>query len=529
MEGTTEPIEMLTVSDDNVVVEEELTQRNGGWVISFTLTSKCERPVAVRVSVPMPDEPARQDVGFHPKHEPESWGLRNGILSFEDTVPVDEPLQILLGIVLVEDDDVTLSLSEPSIELSQPMDSDEDREKKEKAPIFRSSSVSDDDEGMVDIEEPAARDTTDPFSDSAMEAPSDTAETEPSLDDEISFDQMVTDTEEAETSAEGSDFSGLDIDKLREISEQVNNRQAADAEGGFEPESQEDELPSDDEEPSDGFFSQDADDAGPVETSENSGAVSPDETSVEATEDLLERLVERLESTDPDDEVIEVLRAHLIPESQRATDVRLKHIQSRMDDLAAYTEALEGLINEHGTASDFMAKVDDDIDDVRSQVKSLRREMDSAETEREDIREQVSEVDSTIEEVDEDLRGRTENIYGELDDMRDTIESREGKIRNLRESVNDHDDEFESLSSRVSTTEDQLEDHRDALDQRLSTLSNQVSEVQRTLESDYAELQEEVESLSEMREVFSRAFAGQNLDEDLEATEESSPDADETE
>lgn len=318
-------------------------------------------------------------------------------------------------------------------------------------------------------------------------------------------------------------MSGIDLESLKEVSEEIHGKQEAETEDGTELAS--DDVTDRDDEPSDGFLSPYTEEPESVQEDEDTEPAGRIDSSVDEDEDILARLVDRLEGAHPDDEDLEVIREHLIPESQRATDVRLQHIQSRMDDLDAYTEALEDLINEHGTASEFMTKVDEDIEDVRSQVKSLRRELDSAETERDELNDRVSEVDSTIEEVEDDLRGRTENIYEELDSMRDTIDSREGKIKNLREAVHDHDDELESLSGRVSTTEDQMEDHRDALDQRLSTLSDQMSEIQRTLESDYNELQEEVESLSEMRNVFARAFADQTLEQDAEGTEESWPDA----
>lgn len=510
MEGTTEPLEMLTVSDENVAVEEELARKNGGWVISFTLTSQCGSPVAVRISVPMPDEPARQDVGFHPRHEPESWGLRDGILSFEDTVPADEPLQILLGIVLVGDEDVTLSLSEPSIELSQAMDSAEDGEDAEKAPIFRSSSMRDVGQSSVDSDASTESATTDSSIQSDSGESTSAAESGSQSGGDIF---QSPDAEPAEASDETSPVSGINMDKLNEISNEIRTEQEAeDFQTGQEPELDEEDS---DDGPSDGFLAPYAKNPQDVEVSEDSEPAEKEASPVSDTEDILSTLVERLESADPDDDDIETIRKHLVPESQKATAVRLQHVQSRMDDLAAYTEALEDLINEHGTASDFMSKVEENIDDVRSQVTSIQNEFDSAETERNELRERVDGVESSIEELDDDLRGRTENISEELESMREKMDSRDGKVRNLRESVHDHDDELESLSGRVRSTEDQLEDHRDALDQRLSTLSNQMSEIQRTLESDYGELQEEVESLSEMREVFAQAFAGQDIADEM--------------
>lgn len=439
VEGTTEPIEMLTVSAENIAVQEELTQKNGGWAISFTLTSKCDQSVAVRISVPMPDEPAQQDVGFHPKHEPEAWRIRDGILTFEDRVPPEEPLVIMLGIVLVDDEDVSLSLSEPTIELSQPVESEEEVDFMSKeAPIFRSNSIGSTEQGSDSIADRLG------------------AEPQESVDEP---DQAVESREPAaDVDAEGYEGVGT-----------------ADS----------------------------VEDVGPSETDADPAQSSDSVTTADSTGDLLTELVEQLESAEPDAEPIAALRRLLVPDRQKAMDVRLQHVQSRMDELAAYTGALEGLINKHGTASEFMAEMEEALDRVTSDIEAVRESVDDADADRHALHGQLEDVESAVE----GLRARTEHINEDLDSIRATIESQEETVRSLRESVAGHDEAVESLTERVEAAEDGIEDHRDALDQRLSTLSNQVVDIQKTVEPDLDRIQDEVQSLSEMRDVFAKAFA----------------------
>lgn len=500
MAGTTDPIEMLTVSDENIAVEEQLSRKNGGWVISFTLTSKREHSMAVRISVPMPDEPTRQDVGFHPRHEPQTWGIRDGILTFEDTVPADEPLQILLGIVLTED--VTLSLSEPTIDLSQPIESGEDEESRsEESPIFRSNSVGVADEASAPSEPAPSTDGPDGGPDSD--------------DSAADLDEAgeSSDTQPAPSADEGPSLEdAFDLDHLSEISEEIEVPPADDASVDSEASpdtgspSQEDDIFGD-------FQSATADEEeATVDTAEEPTSSAEPAPEAGSADDVLSMLIEQLESSDPDDDEVKALREQLIPESQKSVDVRMQHIQSRMDDLAAYTGALEGLINKHGTASEFMSEIESELDDVSAEIEAVRSETAAADNDRQAIRDRLSGVESTVEEVDDDLRARLDNMYEELDSIRESVEDQDEQVQALRETVYDHDEELETLDDRIESTENQLEDHRDALDQRLSTLSNQISDLQDTFESDLGRLQDEVESLSEMRSVFAQAFAGQGLE-----------------
>lgn len=507
MAGTSDPIEMLTVSDENIAVEEQLSRKNGGWVISFTLASKRDHPIAVRISVPMPDEPTRQDVGFHPRHEPQTWGIRNGVLTFEDTVPSDEPLQILLGIVLVEDDEVTLSLSEPTIELSQPAESaDEEEFLSKDSPIFRSNSI-----GVADDAEEAVTSDAERAENEILERHQQD-ESPAAVDDSDAGAQP-------ESAGESGDESSLeetfDLEHLRGVSEEIEAESSnvetdeTGAGGDSGSDASDDEVFED-------FQSATGDQSEPgADTSVETPSSTDQTTTVERDDDILSKLVEQLESSDPEDDELEALREHLVPESRKSAHVRMEHIQSRMDDLAAYTDALEGLINKHGTASEFMTQIEDELDEISSGLEAVRSETTVADDERQEIRNRLSDMETSVDEIDDDLRARLDNLYEELDSIQNSVDTQDEKVQNLQEAVYDHDEELEKLDDRIRSTDDKLENHRDALDQRLSTLSNQMEQIQDTLESDFSRLRDEVESLSEMRSVFARAFAEQDLDDEM--------------
>lgn len=496
MTGTTEPLEMLSVSDEHLTVEEELSRKNGGWVISFTLSAQGDRPVAVRISVPMPDEPERQDVGFHPRHEPETWSMKGGVLTFEDRVPSDEPLQILLGIVLAgDDDDVTLSLSEPTIELSQPVEEgDEGNFLSTESPIFRSGSESE--------EQPQS--PSEP--EDGIEAPVEAEAPSAVQRESESLDEAESESGE-QRAAEGglSIEEDFDLEHLGEIQEDLDLDLESE-EATLDPE----ESARPEEEDSSGeMFSTQADTGTESGQMDMSASSTPDAESTSS--DVLSRLVEQLDSSD-DDEAVARLRELLRPEREKTTDVRLRHVQSRMDDLAAYTEALEGLINKHGTASEFMNHIESELDEVNSEMAALRQQTEQAESKRGEFDDRLADVEGSID----DFQSRAETIYDDLDSLKTTVESGEERIRNIREAVYDHDDELEGLSDQLDSQGDELEDHRATMESKLSEMTERIDYVERTIDSDLGRIEEEVESLARMREVFARAFSGEELASEMD-------------
>lgn len=550
MEGTTEPIEMLTVSDENIVIEEHLTRKNDGWVISFSITSKCESAVAIRISVPMPDVSAMLDTGFHPRHKPRDWEMENDVLTFEDEVPRDEPLQILLGVVLVDDKDVSLSLPEPTIVASQPVDSaDEAVLGGEDAPLFRNSTIGAGNQSQPSADGPGSNDDLNETADPDLDPDEATEPAQGSSDietgDQDDADSATATNDEAGISNDVSSSPGdadtdsdtaFDMDRLSEFSADIAGDAADSDDGAAGPTADTDA--SEGEPDSFGeFLTSQADEA--PEAAEDSLDPAPDadpERPADGADDVLAKLLDQLESTDEESDRLQALRAKLAPESQKATDVRIQHIQSRMDDLAAYTEALEGLINKHGTASSFMEEIERELDDLNTQVDSIRNQTQSAETERRDFEERLADVESSVEAVGDDLRSSTEDLSAELDTLRDTVDSRERTIQTLRETVNDHDERLESVTDRIESTESdlrarlsemseelaavetRLDDHQDELVRRLSELDDEVSRAQRRFETEFSQLQDQVESLAQMREVFARAFSQEDFTEEMEAS-----------
>lgn len=509
MEDPSEPIEILTVSDDSIVLEEQLNRKDEGWVISFTITAQVDRPVAVRIAVPMPSQDAPLDTGFHPRHEPHSWELSEGILTFEDTVPADEPLQILLGIVILDDHSADLTLAEPTIESSQTLDAAEEAEAIQPGtPIFRSSSIVSDEDfdfGGEPIEEGSVFDSSGGqeespamVGDSVEGAAFDgSVETDAPVDDGTAgFDESP----EATDGAEDSSTDWIDPDKLQVAS--------TDDAGASSAEEEDDGLDGE---------------AGSID--DRAGGSGP-------SGDVLSTLLEQLEAADSDDDVVVKLREHLEVESPKSIDVRLQHIQSRMDNLSAYTEALEGFINEHGTASEVVTDIQSELDRLESQVNDVQDDVAAAEADRAEVRDGLNRVESSMDDLGEDLRTRIDNIYDDLDSIRVTVNDRESVVESIQESIDthdaaldDHDNELETLDTRleesrdnltanlasladeVDTLDDRFESHRVTTQDRLSDLAGEVEDLRQSYEADLDKLREEVDHLAEMRDIFARAFA----------------------
>jgi uncharacterized coiled-coil protein SlyX len=118
------------------------------------------------------------------------------------------------------------------------------------------------------------------------------------------------------------------------------------------------------------------------------------------------------------------------------SEVRLTHLQSRISDLEAYTDALEGFIDEHGPARQL-------IEDMTDQLETIEAELD-------DLDERTAANEDDIETLD----GRAAENAEDIDALREDVADMESEINETQESVADLDAAIEEINgwrTRIAT------------------------------------------------------------------------------
>lgn len=137
---------------------------------------------------------------------------------------------------------------------------------------------------------------------------------------------------------------------------------------------------------------------------------------------LLGALASELEDADPKNPDVATIRSALGVESSASVETRIEHLQSTVADLEAYTDALEGFIDEHGDASEVLV----------------------------DLRERHDETVDRIDEVEAATEDATAEIEATEDRFEAELEAVRGDVRAVRADV-------EALEAEVATLSSDLE------------------------------------------------------------------------
>jgi hypothetical protein len=167
-------------------------------------------------------------------------------------------------------------------------------------------------------------------------------------------------------------------------------------------------------------------------------------------ESLAVALADEIRAGEVDDAELAELRDALGVTADDSTDARIEHLQSTVADIDAYTDAIEGFLDEGGDAQTVLRDVQenyeaaiDRIDDVESAVDRI----DDMEAEAEALREDVTAVADDVAEATDDrlteLEADVEALENELADvaeMRDRLTNALGGLGGGYEPT-DHDTE----------------------------------------------------------------------------------------
>ncbi|WP_330632035.1 hypothetical protein [Halocatena halophila] len=184
------------------------------------------------------------------------------------------------------------------------------------------------------------------------------------------------------------------------------------------------------------------------------------------TESVAESLAEEIRSGRVDSQTLQTLRESLgvdrrqSDRSQRSSntksdssmDARIRRLQADVGDLRAYTDALEGFLDENGEAQVILSDFRKELDDLSPRVNSLET--------------QTNELSTTVETVEGDVRSLT----GDVDSIQEYVDSLSDDLGTLESDFDTASSDISRLQSRVrrmdnsTATEEELDQIRAELD-----------------------------------------------------------------
>lgn len=507
--------ERVTVTDDAVEVERTTENRPTATVLVYRLEAVEAKPVVVRLEETIPPQNSIEKLEFHPSHLPSDWTVTEGTVQFDATVPADGTRTIVLGIDAHEDERVGGEepvISQPDMEIPEPLEADDtapstrgektasqdddgstDRAFTETVADGGEAPTDEDSEEVLDLADPNGGESYTGAESSSQPPASEDEVSDPSEDGGAALGGADDATERADTDGRTDDLGLSEVDAALDAADGATPEDStmvgdgelegaagtADADAALETDATIDEA-----EPSTASdLGGEDDDIGGDSESETGG----DTVAAAERDSLVGELVTEIQSGNVDEGELDALRSEL--GVARADEVRFRHVQSRMDDFEAYVEALEGIINTHGTASEFVDSIErrvsdlhDDLGAVRDEVRAVEAGLERADGEREQLREEVSELDNTVAGITEDLG-------------------------TLRETVETVDDRTATLDAELR---EELADVREERAEQVDRLESELEAVREQLEAEFEteldSLREDVESFNRVRRSLLDAF-----------------------
>ncbi|HET7325609.1 MAG TPA: hypothetical protein VFJ06_14875 [Halococcus sp.] len=341
--------------------------------VAFDISSERKDEAMVRVVDTVPEGIPAEDLGFHPDYGSDHWSVEDGNPVFERRLDPGEEYLTVYGI-RTSDHDPEQFMTEPSLDVRGLGDDTETEEAEEP----------DETEETDEAEE--SEEATTPGSDSSQAAR-----------DVISGEGTVSGLDDEDETVEEVDISGTETDET----DQPTEASETDDEG--------------------------TNDAG--RTDERSGEMTLPDGGVGAA------LAAELRDGNLSESDRELLTEEL-NDTNAGSEVRLTHLQSRISDLEAYTDALEEFIDEHGPARQL-------IEDLTDQLETVEAELDSLDDRTSENESAIQELDGRIEENANDIGA----LDAEISDVNADISEIRDSVGNLREDV----DKINGWRTQIST------------------------------------------------------------------------------
>jgi hypothetical protein len=421
--------------------------------IAFEIESLADEPIRVRIVDDIPESFPMEGVGFHPDYEGDNWtAYRDNRVAYERTLDPGESVLTVYGIRIDDPEEADDFLGDPDIELIEHGDAAAtgDVLGRETTQVVRdalSGDESGDDlsglesEPLLDDEAPTPRERADDPTvvtgdrDGSVTAVDVEAAAGETADADADGETADADADEEETEADDADEDEAD--------DTVPSAEAAEALDPRAGEATEREPTAD------------------AEAEAEAEAADDDATADAAGSSIAAALAAEIRAGTVDDDDLTVLREAFEADAEggvpTSVDVRIGRLQSQIEDLLAYRDALADFLDENGTAEEVVGEVNAELTDLTERVEALDDAVADADDERAALADDVATVTDRVD----DVADRLDTVAADLEDLSATAE----RIEERLDAVEDLESDIEDIEAEL----DDLRDFRDRLSSAFGT------------------------------------------------------------
>ncbi|WP_306058089.1 AAA family ATPase [Natronococcus wangiae] len=262
--------------------------------------------------------------------------------------------------------------------------------------------------------------------------------------------------EETDGDTEDADIGGED-----DVDLEADDADAESAETDAEPNAPDESPAADESEDATDEPSDEASESTSTETDSSEADSAEDEPDAAFDGSIGARLAAEIREETVDEEDLEVLRSELDLEPSGPEIAKVEHLQSRVEEVAAYTDALERFLDEQGTGEQL-------IEDLRAELASFEDDLAA-------MNDRLEDTDSRVDGVETDVESLTDwtaDLETDLADVTDDVESVETDLDDVSDDVETVDERVDDLADDLEQVQEGLTDIRNWRDQLGSMFSD---------------------------------------------------------
>ncbi|MFB6360264.1 MAG: ATP-binding protein [Halobacteriales archaeon] len=392
----------VIVSGDDVTVRKTVdTEQFQTVAVVLELTSDRTDVARLQVVDSVPEGVPMDDIGFHLDYGAEHWSVEDGTVVFERDLEPDEEYTTIYGIRDYPEDELDALRTEPEVGIIDAgpgnLDSVVDEERSDVIRDFLSGETE-----LAGLEETVG-DVEDLPTDSEPAppepGPAEATDPEPAMGQEPEPDTEAEADEPEEPAAEPTP-------------EPVEAPEGAEESGAASAEDMDDEA----------------------------------DVSVPLSGGVVRVLIKELREGDVDPEHRRILRDELL-DTDGTLEARVAHLQQRISDMEAYTNALEQFIADEGGGRDVLQDIRSDIEQLEAELAPLPDRLDQAFERLESVDDRLASVAADAETALDRADGMDDRVAG----VEDEVDRVDQRIHDLREELDSQqtalEEEIESLEA----------------------------------------------------------------------------------
>ncbi|MFC7256318.1 hypothetical protein [Haloplanus litoreus] len=446
--------------------------------IAFEIESLADDPIRIRLVDQIPESFAMEGVGFHPDYDSGNWtAYRDHRVAYERTLDPGESVLTVYGIRIDDPEEVDPFLDEPSLDLIEPDDVTPGSDEvlgRDTTQVVRDALSGGESSELSEMG--SADPTSGP---EPLLGGRDAGTAPPPRDRDGDLTAALGDRDDSVTAVEtggGADAGGTE-DEADEAddAEKPETVASADAAAALDPRSS-DAAEAEDAAGEDGAAAAAGEDGAAAAAGEDGAAAAAGEDGAAAAAEstaseseaggptaapgsVAAALAAEIREGTVDDDDLAVLHEAFEGEVPTSVDVRVGRLQSQVEDVLAYRDALADFLDENGTAEEVLGDVSEEVSDLNDRIDALDESLSAAAEERgvlqaeaEDASAAVADASERVAAVEDELAG-VESRLERLDERLEAVEALEDDIEDVRAELDDLRSFRDRLSSAFGTDE----------------------------------------------------------------------------